>query len=126
MKSERMMLFFLLFLFFPGSALADESALADDMNTKTEEVVYYNNGIDIRGFLAAPGDNGKHPGMILIHEWWGLNDNIRKNAIAFAKLGYVTLAVDLYGGQSATDPQRAMTLAGRVRTNYVCLFSPRG
>ena len=87
------------------------------MNTKTEEVVYYNNGIDIRGFLAAPGDNGKHPGMILIHEWWGLNDNIRKNAIAFAKLGYVTLAVDLYGGQSATDPQRAMTLAGRVRTN---------
>jgi len=77
------------------------------MNIKTEEVVYYNNGKEVRGFLATPGDSGKHPGMILIHEWWGLNDNIRQNAMNFAKLGYVALAVDLYEGQWAKSPQEA-------------------
>ncbi len=111
MKSERMILFSFLLLFFSGSAFAD------DMKVKTDEVVYYNNGKDIRGYLATPGDSGKHPGMILIHEWWGLNDNIRQNAIAFAKLGYVALAIDLYGDQSAADPQMARKLAGSVRNN---------
>lgn len=57
------------------------------------EVVYYQNGKNVSGYLARPADTQKHPGLILIHEWWGLNDNIRDNARKFAELGYAALAV---------------------------------
>ena len=59
------------------------------------------------GYLALPAHNAKQaPALILIHEWWGLNDNIRDFAESFAKEGYVALAVDLYDG-------KVMGLAGR-------------
>ena len=83
----------------------------------TEEVVYHRNGKNISGYLARPADKQKHPGLILIHEWWGLNDNIRENAGKFAELGYVALAVDLYEGESATTPEEARKLATGVRNN---------
>ena len=51
--------------------------------------------------------------MILIHEWWGLNDDIKKKALAFAEQGYVALAVDLYDGESTTKPSEARKLAGK-------------
>jgi carboxymethylenebutenolidase len=53
----------------------------------------------------------------LIHEWWGLNDNIKWYAEEFAKQGYVALAVDLYHGQSTQDPAEAQKLASGVRDN---------
>jgi len=81
---------------------------------KTENVVYYKG---VKGFLARPADSEKHPGLILIHEWWGLNDNIRENARKFANLDYVALAVDLYNGHSATTREKARELAGGVRNN---------
>ena len=99
------------FIFFSGSAIAAE------IKTVTEDVVYYNNGKDVKGYLAGPDDNQKHKGIILIHEWWGLNDNIRVNARKFAKLGYVALAVDLYEGESTTNREEARKLATRVRQN---------
>lgn len=68
-----------------------------------------------QGYLAVPRSPGPHPGIILIHEWWGLNDNIRWYAEAFAAQGYVALAVDLYDGVSTTDPEEAKRLAGAVR-----------
>ena len=83
----------------------------------TENVVYYNNGKEVKGFLARPADDKTHPALILIHEWWGLNENIRENARQFAKLGYVALAVDLYKGQGATSPDEARKLASEVRGN---------
>jgi dienelactone hydrolase len=81
------------------------------------EVVYYQNGKNVSGYLARPADTQKHPGLILIHEWWGLNDNIRENARKFAELGYAALAVDLYEGSSATTPDEARKLATGVRKN---------
>jgi carboxymethylenebutenolidase len=69
------------------------------------------------GFLAAPGVEGKHPGIVMIHEWWGLNDNIKEMARQMAAEGYVVLAVDLYGGQVATETSQAQSLAGQVRSN---------
>src|SRR5215211_9455140 len=51
----------------------------------------------------------KLPAVVMIHEWWGLNDNIKDMANMLAKEGYVVLAVDLYG-EVATDPGRAMEL----------------
>jgi carboxymethylenebutenolidase len=70
-----------------------------------------------KGFLAKPREAGDYPGIVMIHEWWGLNDNIREMAKILAKDGYVVFAVDLYGGEVANDSARAGQLAGRVRDN---------
>lgn len=104
-----------IFLFgVPGNASGAEIV--------TEEAVYYQNGKNVSGYLARPADKQKHPGLILIHEWWGLNDNIRQNARKFAELGYVALAVDLYEGESATTPDQARKLATGVRNNVEGAF----
>jgi carboxymethylenebutenolidase len=57
------------------------------------------------------------PAVIMIHEWWGLNEHIKNQADLLAKEGYVVLAVDLYRGEVATDSNRAMALASSVRNN---------
>lgn len=63
------------------------------------------------GFLAMPADAAEPlPGVIVIHEWWGLNDNIKAITRRLAAEGYVALAVDLYGGQIADTPERAQEL----------------
>ncbi len=82
------------------------------------EVVYGKAGSrDLKGYLAVPDGTQRAPAIILIHEWWGLNDDIRSKADQFAKEGYVALAVDLYGGRSTTRPSEARRLAGEVRQN---------
>ena len=72
---------------------------------------------EIMGYLSKPKTNTALPGIILIHEWWGLNQDIKNKADEFAKKGYVALAVDLYQGKSTTLPKEARNLAGRVRSN---------
>ena len=57
-----------------------------------------------------PTAAGKKPAIVVIHEWWGLNDFVKGKADAFAKQGYVALAVDLYRGKVATDPDMAHQL----------------
>ncbi len=84
------------------------------------EVAYYG---DTNGYLAQPVAPGEYPGLILIHEWWGLNDNIEQLADEFAQQGYVALAVDLYDGQVADTPDAAGELAGAVRENTDLAFS---
>jgi len=73
------------------------------------EVVYATvDGKPLRGYLTKPVDTkGRLPGIIAIHEWWGLNDNIRRTADRIAGEGYEVLAVDLYNGQAATTPDEA-------------------
>lgn len=63
------------------------------------------------GLLYTPAGGGVHPALIVIHEWWGLNDWIKQQAQHFADQGYVTLAVDLYRGKVATDPETAHELS---------------
>ena len=63
------------------------------------------------GFLAMPGDAAEPlPGVLVIHEWWGLNDNIKAMTRRLAGEGYVALAVDLYGGTVADTPEQAQEL----------------
>ena len=63
------------------------------------------------GFLAMPADAAEPlPGVIVIHEWWGLNDNIKTWTRKIASEGYVALAVDLYGGATADTPDKARAL----------------
>lgn len=65
---------------------------------------------DGSGYLALPGGGGKHPAIILIHEYWGLNDWVKQQADRFAGQGYVALAVDLYRGKATADPGEAHEL----------------
>lgn len=75
------------------------------------------------GFLAQPEGEGKHPAVVLIHEWWGLNEDIREKAAAFAEEGYVALAVDLYDGRVADEPEGARALATAVREDMPRAFA---
>jgi carboxymethylenebutenolidase len=68
-------------------------------------------GRAVHGYLSVPlHAKGWLPGIIVIHEWWGLNDNIRSMADQLAGQGYAALAVDLYGGRSASHPDEAKQL----------------
>ncbi len=84
----------------------------------TKTVDYQQGDTRLQGFLAyddAKTAEHKLPGVVLMHEWWGLNDFMRGKAIALAKLGYVAFAADLYGGgQSTTDPQKAKELSSQL------------
>ncbi len=51
-----------------------------------------------QGLLYLPQGAGPHPALIVIHEWWGLNDWVKQQAAGYAAKGYVALAVDLYRG----------------------------
>jgi carboxymethylenebutenolidase len=66
---------------------------------------------DGSGYLALPAGAGKHPAIIVIQEWWGLNDWIKQQADRFASQGYVALAPDLYRGRVATDANLAHELS---------------
>jgi carboxymethylenebutenolidase len=59
------------------------------------ETVAYFNGIS--GYFARPEEDGDYPGVVMIHEWWGLNENIKEMAKELASEGYLVLAVDLFG-----------------------------
>jgi carboxymethylenebutenolidase len=62
-----------------------------------------------RAYLSLPaGEQPPHAAIIVIHEWWGLNDHIKHWADRLAQDGYAALAVDLYGGKLATTPDAAM------------------
>jgi carboxymethylenebutenolidase len=72
-------------------------------------------GKPAHGYLAAPKDaKGNLPGLSVIHEWWGLNDNIRSMTRRLAGEGYQALAVDLYGGATADNPAAATKLMNGV------------
>jgi dienelactone hydrolase len=60
----------------------------------------------------------KRPGVLVVHEWWGLNDFAKEKTRQLAELGYVAFAVDMYGGGTvATDSDQAGKLAGQFRAN---------
>ena len=85
----------------------------------TQIVEYRQDGTAMRGFLAYDDAlKGKRPGVLVVHEWWGLNDFARERALKLAGLGYVALAADMYGnGVITSNPEEAGKLAGALRGN---------
>lgn len=80
-----------------------------------DSVSYYG---EAKGFYAAPSDVTKsYPGVVMIHEWLGLNDHIKDMARQLAAQGYQVLAVDMYNGEVASGPDRARELSSGVRAN---------
>ena len=93
--------------------VASAAATAEPSRPVTAEATTYGqvDGRELRGFLARPADAaGPLPGLIVIHEWWGLNANVRSVTERLAAEGYAALAVDLYDGEVAGDPARAREL----------------
>jgi carboxymethylenebutenolidase len=73
-----------------------------------EETVTFKSGADTAsGLLVTPAGKGPFPAVVVIQEWWGLNDWMKDQARALAKEGYVALAVDLYHGKVATNQEDA-------------------
>lgn len=75
------------------------------------------------GFLAMPKEEGIYPAVVMIHEWWGLNDNIKEMARSLAAEGYVVLAVDLFEGKVGKDANEARELTTKVRNNPAAAIS---
>ena len=67
--------------------------------------------------ISTNNNNNTFPAVVMIHEWWGLNENIKNMAESLAKEGYVVLAVDLYNGQVANTTESAQNLVSKVREN---------
>lgn len=84
-----------------------------------EEVEYREGETVLRGFVAYDESRSdKRPGVLVVHEWWGHNDYARRRATMLAELGYVALAVDMYGdGKQANHPSDAKAFAGAVTQN---------
>jgi carboxymethylenebutenolidase len=77
---------------------------------KTSDIMFKAGDDQVKGFLAEPDGKGPFPAIVVIQEWWGLNDWIKENAQRLAKQGYVCLAPDLYHGKVTDDPQKARQL----------------
>jgi carboxymethylenebutenolidase len=95
------------------------SAAAGGSAVKSQMVEYKSGGETVSGYLALPEGAGKHPAMIVIHEWWGLNDWAKEQADKLAAQGYVALGVDLYRGKSTADPEVAHELMRGVPQDRV-------
>jgi carboxymethylenebutenolidase len=81
----------------------------------TPKDVTYKSGSDtVHGIVYTPAGKGPFPGIVVIHEWWGLNDWVKDQASKLADQGYVTLAIDLYRGKVATTPNEAHEFMGGV------------
>jgi len=77
----------------------------------TGKSVSYKSGDEtVQGMIYTPSGKGPFPGIIVIHEWWGLNDWVKEQASKLADQGYAALAVDLYRGKVATTPDEAHEL----------------
>ncbi len=85
----------------------------------TKEVTYTADGLNLKGYLAYDdAQSGKRPGVLVVHEWWGQNEYIRKRARMLAELGYVALALDMYGeGKQAAHPEDASKFSSAVMKN---------
>lgn len=90
--------------FFSSSTLVEAAGI------KTFLVKYPSGNDTVSAYLAEPEEQGKHPALIVIHEWWGLTDWIKQNTRDFARHGYIALAIDLYRDQLASDPAQAYKL----------------
>jgi len=86
---------------------------------KEEVVTYMAEGIALKGFVVYDESLlGKRPAILVVHEWWGLNEYLKNRARQLAELGYIAMAVDIYGGgMAASNPQQAQELASPFYKN---------
>lgn len=111
--------------FLPLALLATLLLFAAGVRPATARVIgkqveYTAQGVTLRGYLAYDDRlKGIAPAVLVVHEWWGLNDFARKRARMVAELGYTALAVDMYGdGQQASHPEEAAKFSAAVMHDF--------
>ncbi|HUS02055.1 MAG TPA: dienelactone hydrolase family protein, partial [Chitinophagaceae bacterium] len=100
-----------------GTSSTDTNTQTDSTSIavviKEDSVSYTLEGKNYKGYVVYDSNNkDKRPGVLVVHEWWGLNDYSRGRAKQLAELGYIAMAVDMFGdGQQGDDPGAAQALA---------------
>jgi len=86
---------------------------------QTKKIAYRHGDLECQGYLAwDDATKEPRPGVLVLHEWWGLDDYARGRAEQLAKLGYVAFAADMYGNGKVTQhPQEAGEMAAKVRAD---------
>ncbi len=94
--------------------------VAAEPKIQGETVEYSAQGVVMKGYLAYDVNvKGRRPGVLVVHEWWGLNDYARKRARMLAELGYTALAVDMYGdGRIVMHPDDAGKFSSELMKNF--------
>ncbi len=87
----------------------------------TKNVTYQHDGVALEGYLAYDDSiKGKVPAVLIVHEWWGLNDYARKRAEQLAAMGYVAFALDMYGKGKVTEhPKQAAEWMRQTNSNVL-------
>lgn len=98
------------------NACQPKKAEAPKSKITGEQVTYSADSVNMKGYIAYDASKqGKRPGILVVHEWWGHNPYARHRADMLAQIGYVALAVDMYGdGKTADHPKDAGMFAGEV------------
>jgi carboxymethylenebutenolidase len=98
-----------------GARKVSPSAARQLDKPKTRTVTFQGATEKVTGLLVSPRDPECHRAIIVIHEWWGLNEWVKEQAVKLAANGYVALAVDLYHGRVTADPSEARKLKRGLR-----------
>jgi dienelactone hydrolase len=86
----------------------------------TKEITYSGGGVTMKGYLAYNDSiEGQRPGVIVVHEFWGLNDHARRSADRLAEMGYLAFALDMFGeGKVADHPDDARAFTRAVSSDF--------
>lgn len=97
----------------------EEMPVALEPEVVGEEITYSTDSTTMNGYLTYDKNvEGKRPGILVIHEWWGHNEYTRKRADMLAELGYAAFAIDMYGdGKVASHPEDAQKFMKSVMSN---------
>lgn len=113
----------LMSLVFILPSLSAEGVQAKEMSGEpviyTEEISYTVDGQNLVGMLAYDESiTDPRPGIIVVHEWQGINDYAKKRAVDLAKEGYVAFALDMYGDGKEVSREEARSMSGKIGTDY--------
>jgi dienelactone hydrolase len=110
-------------LWIAGCSKGSETPAGPDIQTR--EVTYQQDGTPLKGFMAWDASRqGKRPGVLVVHEWWGLNDHSRNAARRLAEAGYVGFALDMYGdGKNTTHPDTAQQFMSQASSNLPAMVA---
>ena len=99
-----------------GCSKKKENNMNEGSSIVAKEVTYSSEGTPLKGFLVYDQNKeGRRPGIIVVHEWWGMNQYARHRAEMLAKLGFIALAIDMYGnGKIARHPDNAGKFATEI------------
>jgi dienelactone hydrolase len=122
MKFKTLLSAYIFLIFCSCNSSSDEDSTNESSTTQTEaktpkiqeaSVTYTIDSLNLNNYVAYDENvEGKRPAVLVIHEWWGLNDYAKRRAKMLAEMGYIAMAVDMYGnGRMGNDPGAAQNLA---------------